>query len=65
MAFSITVGKAAVAAAALALTLASPVQAQTTQTTAFTQALAAAASLDDAVAAFYRTQGYSTLWTGP
>jgi murein L,D-transpeptidase YcbB/YkuD len=35
------------------------------QTTAFTQSLAATASADDAIAEWYRTNGYQTLWTGP
>ncbi len=32
---------------------------------AFTQALAAEASQDDAIAAFYRARDYAPLWTGP
>jgi L,D-transpeptidase YcbB len=39
----------------------SPVSAQTA---AFTQSLAATASADDAVAAWYRETAYETLWTG-
>ena len=34
------------------------------QSTAFPQALAAAASGDDAISEWYRTTGYQTLWTG-
>jgi len=34
------------------------------QTTAFTQSLAASASSDEAIAEWYRTTGYDTLWTG-
>ena len=34
------------------------------QTTAFTQSLAATASSDEAIAEWYRTTGYDTLWTG-
>lgn len=35
------------------------------QSTAFSRSLAEAAATDDAVAAFYRAQGFVTLWTGP
>ena len=35
------------------------------QTAAFTQSLAATASSDAAIADWYRTTGYETLWTGP
>lgn len=35
------------------------------ETTAFSRALAEAASSDEAMAAFYREAGYATLWTGP
>jgi murein L,D-transpeptidase YcbB/YkuD len=35
------------------------------QTAAFTQSLAATASADEAIAAWYRRTGYETLWTGP
>ncbi|HOZ34346.1 MAG TPA: murein L,D-transpeptidase, partial [Tabrizicola sp.] len=35
------------------------------QATAFTQSLAASASADEAIAEWYRTTGYETLWTGP
>jgi murein L,D-transpeptidase YcbB/YkuD len=35
------------------------------QATAFTQSLAASASEDEAIAEWYRTTGYETLWTGP
>ena len=51
--------------AALALSGALMLQPAMAQTIAFTQALAVAASKDDAVAAFYRTRDYATLWTGP
>lgn len=34
------------------------------QATAFTQSLAASASADEAIAEWYRTTGYETLWTG-
>jgi L,D-transpeptidase YcbB len=36
----------------------------TAQTTAFAQSLAATASTDEAIAEWYRTTGYDTLWTG-
>ena len=35
------------------------------QTTAFTQSLAEGAASSDDIAAFYRQNGYHTLWTGP
>ena len=35
------------------------------QSTSFTKSVAEAASADDGIAAFYRAQGYQTLWTGP
>jgi L,D-transpeptidase YcbB len=35
------------------------------QATAFTQSLAATASSDEAIAEWYRSSGYETLWTGP
>jgi murein L,D-transpeptidase YcbB/YkuD len=46
---------------ALALSMAQPVSAQVT---AYKQAIAEAASADDAVAAFYRDNGYEAIWTG-
>ena len=39
-------------------------QSATSGSTAFTQSLAATASADEAVAAWYRETGYDTLWTG-
>ncbi|MGR3759406.1 L,D-transpeptidase family protein [Roseobacteraceae bacterium NS-SX3] len=41
-----------------------PAAAQATQVTAFKQAVAEAVSQHDAVAAFYRENGYQPLWTG-
>jgi murein L,D-transpeptidase YcbB/YkuD len=35
------------------------------EATAFTQSLAATAAQDEAIAAWYRTTNYETLWTGP
>ena len=46
------------------LSIGSVAQAQT-QTTAFTRSLAEAAAQSDEMAAFYRQNGYQTLWTGP
>ena len=46
---------------ALATSLAPMGQAQTA---AFTQSLAATASADEAIADWYRTTAYDTLWTG-
>ncbi len=50
------------AVTALAVLLALPALAQTT---AFTRSLAEAAAPFDDIAAFYRQNGYETLWTGP
>ncbi len=50
------------AALACCLALATPVLAQST---AFTRSLAEAAAPDEAMAAFYRGQGFQTLWSGP
>lgn len=52
---------AATAVAAL-LAFSAPAQAQST---AFTRALAEAASQNDATAAFYRARAYAPLWSGP
>jgi murein L,D-transpeptidase YcbB/YkuD len=46
---------------ALALSMGQPA---TAQVTAYKQAIAEAASADDAVAAFYRGNGYGAIWTG-
>ena len=46
---------------AFALSMAQPA---TAQVTAYKQAIAEAASVDDAVAAFYRDNGYEAIWTG-
>lgn len=48
----------------LALSLLWPVSARA-ETTAFAQSLAVGASSDEAVAEWYRSTGYDTLWTGP
>lgn len=49
------------------LLLLSPALAQSAraESTSFVQSLAASASSDEAVADWYRTTGYETLWTGP
>ncbi|MEZ5797096.1 MAG: L,D-transpeptidase family protein [Paracoccaceae bacterium] len=49
--------------AALMGAMASPAGAQDTPSP-FTQSLAAAAGVDEAISAFYRETGYATLWTG-
>ena len=54
--------RSAVMALAVLLVLPVPVLAQTT---AFTRSLAEAAAPFDEMAAFYRQNGYQTLWTGP
>ncbi len=53
---------APLSALACCVALAAPVLAQSS---AFSRSLAEAAATDDAVAAFYRGQGFATLWTGP
>jgi murein L,D-transpeptidase YcbB/YkuD len=52
-----------VAAVAFCFALIAP-PADATQLTGFSQAVAEAASTDDAIAAYYRNAGYAPLWTG-
>ena len=53
-----------VAATALSLSLGLSAGSAQAQVTAFKQAVAEAASADDAVAAHYRSSGYAPVWTG-
>ena len=57
-------GGARIAGVTLALILSTALPGQA-QTTAFSRALAEAASGDAALAEFYRNGSYATLWTGP
>ena len=66
MAFTFKCRSTALAAAMALALLPGPIPAQAeTRLTAFTQALATAASVDAALANFYRARQYAPLWTGP